>query len=443
MSDYVLFSPLGLSDPSRGNFDGAFLHILRHLKPVKAYLFMTSEICHYDELDNRYEIMGQRVCRHEGFNCEFIKIKYPDLTDPHLFGNFYFLFEKIIRGIRNENPGLKILVNLSSSTPQMKEALHLICATSPYKLYPVQVVSPAGKGNKSEPVGEDYDIEQEWANLIDNEKDLNPENRTNIIDLDNVNLLFSREIIKGCLLTYDYSSAFTVANNIRELIGDDAVNLIEAAFHRISLNLPKAQKLAESAGYDMFPIKNEPAKTIFEYILSLRIKVLRKEYADFIRAISPVLTDLFAQYINNKTDLSLKNDLCYLNNKGFYIMSKDKLVSMGLYEAFIKEFEASIFEDRPLCAANICPLIIIKSNDDMVKNYALNLRKVEASVRNIVAHQIVNIDDEGIKEITSFNSQQILDFLTFIFARTYSNLYKNDMLKSYDELNNEIINRMQ
>ena len=82
MSDYVLFSPLGLSDPTRGNFDGAFLHILRHLKPVKAYLFMTSEICHYDELDNRYEVMGQRVCKHEGFNCEIIKIKILILRIP-------------------------------------------------------------------------------------------------------------------------------------------------------------------------------------------------------------------------------------------------------------------------------------------------------------------------------------------------------------------------
>lgn len=443
MSDYVLFSPLGLSDPTRGNFDGAFLHILRHLKPKKAYLFMTSEICHYDELDNRYEIMGHRVCTHEGFDCGFIKIKDPDLTDPHLFGNFYFLFENIIRKIKDENPGLKILINLSSSTPQMKEALHLICATSPYKLYPVQVVSPAGKANKSDPVGKDYDIEQEWANLIDNEKDLNPENRTNLIKMDNVNLLFSREIIKGSLLAYDYNSALTVANNIKELIGDDANNLIEAAFHRMSLNLPQAEKLADKAGYDMFPIKNEPAKTIFEYILSLRLKVLRREYADFIRAISPVLTDLFEQYVNNKTDISLKNDLCYKNSKGVFIMSKEKLLSKGLYKNFIKEFEAGIFEDRPLSAVNIIPLIIIKSDDDMVKNYALNLRKVEASVRNIVAHQIVNLDDKGIKEITSFSSQQILNFLTFIFSRTYNNFYKNNMLESYDELNKEIINRMQ
>lgn len=124
-------------------------------------------------------------------------------------------------------------------------------------------------------------------------------------------------------------------------------------------------------------------------------------------------------------------------------MSKEKLMSKGLYEKFINEFEAGTFEDRPLSAVNIIPLIMIKSEDDMVKKYALNLRKVEASVRNIVAHQIVNLDDEGIKEITSFTSQQILNFLTFIFSRTYNNFYKNHMLESYDDLNKEIISRMQ
>lgn len=51
----VLFSPIGRSDPIRGNFDGPFLHIIRNYKPKKAYIFLTKEMWEYDMYDNRYE----------------------------------------------------------------------------------------------------------------------------------------------------------------------------------------------------------------------------------------------------------------------------------------------------------------------------------------------------------------------------------------------------
>ena len=48
MYDYrqerVLLSPLGKTDPVRESFDGPMLHIVRHLRPSKVYLFMTKEI---------------------------------------------------------------------------------------------------------------------------------------------------------------------------------------------------------------------------------------------------------------------------------------------------------------------------------------------------------------------------------------------------------------
>ena len=55
MSNYVLFSPLGMTDPTRGFHDGAFIHICRVYKPKKVYLYMSKEIYQYDKRDNRYE----------------------------------------------------------------------------------------------------------------------------------------------------------------------------------------------------------------------------------------------------------------------------------------------------------------------------------------------------------------------------------------------------
>lgn len=40
----VLFSPIGRSDPIRGNFDGPFLHIIRNYKPKK-HIFSLPRKC--------------------------------------------------------------------------------------------------------------------------------------------------------------------------------------------------------------------------------------------------------------------------------------------------------------------------------------------------------------------------------------------------------------
>ena len=40
----ILFSPLGDTDPVRGCYDGAMLHILRHYKAVRVVLFYTQDM---------------------------------------------------------------------------------------------------------------------------------------------------------------------------------------------------------------------------------------------------------------------------------------------------------------------------------------------------------------------------------------------------------------
>ncbi|WP_196611202.1 hypothetical protein [Pectinatus brassicae] len=39
MEECVLFSPVGSTDPIRGDFDGPMLHIVRYYKPKKVYFF--------------------------------------------------------------------------------------------------------------------------------------------------------------------------------------------------------------------------------------------------------------------------------------------------------------------------------------------------------------------------------------------------------------------
>ena len=54
MKNYVLFSPVGGTDPITHSRDGALLHICRKYKPIKIVLYMSDEILKNHRSDNRY-----------------------------------------------------------------------------------------------------------------------------------------------------------------------------------------------------------------------------------------------------------------------------------------------------------------------------------------------------------------------------------------------------
>ena len=58
----VLFSTLGMTDPIKNDYDGPLLHIMRHYRPQRVYLFMTKRICELADKDDRYRVQVVRLC---------------------------------------------------------------------------------------------------------------------------------------------------------------------------------------------------------------------------------------------------------------------------------------------------------------------------------------------------------------------------------------------
>jgi hypothetical protein len=160
----------------------------------------------------------------------------------------------------------------------------------------VQVSTPVKGANTDKPVGEEYDLELEWELNEDNHSETF-ENRCAISKSENLVAQISHEVISKHVMVYDYKAAITVAQSIKDFIDPRMNSLIYAGYHRKILDIGKAEMLARSAGYDLLPIKSkyysEKAMVCFEFILLLEIKQKMGELADFTRAISPVLTDLF------------------------------------------------------------------------------------------------------------------------------------------------------
>ena len=61
----ILFSPIGGTDPISNFRDGAMLHICRIYKPDIVYLYLSKEMCEFQEKDDRYryclEQLGKKL----------------------------------------------------------------------------------------------------------------------------------------------------------------------------------------------------------------------------------------------------------------------------------------------------------------------------------------------------------------------------------------------
>jgi len=446
MEKYVLFSPIGTSDPIRGNYDGPFLHILRHYRPAKAYFLLTQEMCRYHDKDNRYEILGKRICP----ECKFIPIKCPDFDEPHN----YLVSQKIINDVLNkvleENPDDQIIINITSSTSQITSAIYIYAAMSRRRLTLIQVRTPEGASNKSKPVREDFDIEYEWKNNLNNTTDDDPslENRCQVITPDNVRYHVASEIIKSHIGNYDYYAALSVTKSYSDLFSKELISLLEAAKHRIALEFGDAEKCARNSGYTIATIRTVGYREIFEYLLYLQCKMKRGDLSEFTRGISPILTDLFTLYLKQIHKFDVVSSLCDWDSKRkYHWIRREKIEKYSdsqlliIYDRYYKQ----PFTDKPLAFSNILPAVDYCCGKDMAAfgsdlGRAEELRGFEEKVRNMAAHQITAITDDILQEDYGITADRIFNHLKEIFNKIYisSTRDRNIPWDSYDQMNEHI-----
>lgn len=144
--DDILFTCAGTSDPVRGNRDGGILHIMRYYHPKRVYLFLSQQIADLEAQDHRFEKTFQHmqeVCAEQGtvyqpslfmHNSQLCDASKIDLVEKPLLEYF--------TSVAAENPNCRILLNLSSGTPQMKTLMQFLAVDSPYHVLGVQVDGP-------------------------------------------------------------------------------------------------------------------------------------------------------------------------------------------------------------------------------------------------------------------------------------------------------------
>lgn len=431
MGKKVLYSPLGITDPIANFRDGSMLHICRIFKPDVVYLMMSKEICEFHHSDNRYFYCIEKLSETIGHKIIPISIEYDNLVNVNMFEPVYECISKDIEKIRSTlNDDDILYVNVSSGTPAMKYCLQIISAISDYHLIPVIVSTPAKSSNEHGEDKKNYDYKGYWENNDDNEPqkfEVRAKETTSSVFY----ALLNKIAIKNFISNYNYSAALELINMLNTNTYQELVPLLKAAQARLQRNINQSYNILINAGFNYPFVRTDERFGVFEYALEVGIKLKHHEYNDFVRSITPLMTDLYERTLNCKFGIKLNDYVRHDKddkNKIYWDLNKLEGTDIkSILEEELINFNAGI-------VYNIHLVKIIKNKMEPGKfaDYINKLSNVEEKLRNRAAHTMIAFDREKIKSITKLYPDEIFNnILGLMSCVNIPTTHKN----SYDEMN--------
>ena len=388
----ILFSPLGDTDPVRGCYDGAILHILRHYRPIRIVLFYTHDMAEKEHSDHRYT----RAIRRTAPDCVIEEI-VTDIREAHLYESFSRLLPQAIQKLREENPDKEILINLSSGTPQMKTVLAMLAADTE-NCVGIQVSAPARTSNRANEATQDAeDIDALLENNFDEEE--RAENRCEEPPLGVFRYYAERSRILSLIETYEYAAALKIARR-SPLVPQAAVTLLTHTAKRSALCTEEAKAvLREYEGKKLFPLSGR-AETLVEYFLIMQMDQETGRLSNLMLRMIPFLYEFLRDYVEQNV-LSLRE--LSERRSGAPCLVREKLAERApnLLTYLDREFSRG-YTEQPLSFYILYHVCVYAEEQGLAKNRELHtalmaelvkIRRVR-ELRNSVAHEVMNVTEE-------------------------------------------------
>lgn len=407
----ILFSPVSDRDPCSTTKshpavyrDGALLHIVRHYKPFKIYLFLTRRFRDFETKDQRFT----KMLMHLDSNIQVEMIECPDtIRNVAEFDQFDTPFHDYLEKIHQEYSDAQLLVNVSSGTPQMQAALYLLAATLSFPVKPVQVMSPEKDSNA--PDWYKFDLEKDILaedGMECQDKDGNPvfytENRCREVQCTNAIRTVLTKNIQQLVGSYDYTAALGLYKSARELFDSSLSELLQTAIDHIGLNYQRTQTLDNNQEfYEPALLSADPeSKKCYDYLLYMGTLVKRGAFNDFSRAISPALMTVMRLRLKSAGfDIGR---FCYTDRFGVVKLSNRNISRKEpTFLDYLNRLFNGAFRDGPLSANHMLlymkylKLSITDSPDFHVSDFQ-KLRSFEEAIRNFSAHTMEGITDQEI-----------------------------------------------
>ncbi len=434
----ILFSPIGGTDPITNLHDGSMLHICRVYRPDKIYMYLSAEMCVFQEQDDRYRRaikLLQQDFEKAGieWNCEIAVIEDSDLHDVQIFDAFIDKYEKYIDEIiRNEKPE-ELLLNVSSGTPAMKSSLQLLSIMK-REVTAIQVSTPTKKLNRIHENKDNYDIELQWE--YDEDREENFENRCVISNANDIMDRMHKENIIRFIHEYDYEAAKMISLQLKNVPSKEYFDCLELAVAREKLNFNYVNQNRKKMTVDVtqwFPIVDSNSIREFEYLILMECKLKKKRYTDFVRDITPLFTSLLQRAVEKVSQKSLNQIFDYDVKKNAWKLNIQKLNQIGFNvpgdwrnNSFVYNYQLiSIIKE-------------ISSADEELTQLIGQIREVEESVRNMAAHQMMGVDKTWIEKKAKCNIDMFMNRL-FKLANIVGIKISPQQRDAYEIMNRDLV----
>lgn len=429
----ILFSPLGDTDPVRGCYDGAMLHIVRHYQPERIVLFYTHDMAEKERHDHRYTRAVQRLAP----ECQIEEV-FTEIRDAHLYESFSRILPQEVLRIRETYPGSTLLLNLSSGTPQMKTVLAMLASDMEHCIG-VQVAAPARHSNRANEATQDAeDIDALLENNFDNEE--GAENRCEEPPLSAFHYYAERSRILSLIDSYEYVAAGKIARR-SALVPPEASLLLSHAERRSMLLTEEAKAvLREYGGKKLFPFAGKTEELV-EYFLMMQIDQETGRLSNLMLRMIPFLFGFLMEYVVQNVKIPIHMLCERRKNKQWLVRGKlekqerellihlDRVFTDGyrdtalsfyiLYHLCSYAGETGRTGDSVLHAGMMAELEQIKELRDL---------------RNEAAHEIVNVTEDRFRQKVGMGSQEAVSCFCRMLALVYGDKVRA-MRSTYRDLN--------
>lgn len=281
---YVLFSPIGNSDPWRGQRDGAMLHIVRHYKPKKVVLYFTKSIFEGDKPTNGHKLFDWEYIIQQVSPSTFVELIIDDVENPSDYDVYKEVFHEAITKLHTDYKKETVLLNVTSGTPQMSATLCLEYITYSESKLAVQVVNPEKKSNAEK----EYDpplLVSESLKIV-NELEQNEKPRYSEIKILSFREAMWKTMTQELLSCYDYVGAREIFKQLKK---DMAVKLLSEKIEEIN-----NQRIFSDIDkrYDSYNLK----KILCQFLI-LQMRFDQKHYSDVLIRIKSITEFLCQEYL--------------------------------------------------------------------------------------------------------------------------------------------------
>lgn len=228
----------------------------------------------------------------------------------------------------------------------------------------------------------------------------------------------SVQAIGSFLLNHRYFPAFEewIINEKIE-VTDRLLDLLHLRESYLKGDLDRVKKRAADLGFSFLVAPSLLEQRVYRCVQAMELKLRSGAYDDYLRQLTPLLVDIFRLLVQEHILADLDRYLIEVfketvEGRSIYRgirWNQDQIESHpNLVQATFNKYYGEYFNyDHYLSSSHLMKIIEANSQDRHIVDLAKAMRQIEKYTRNIVAHELIHVDDAWLLHRIGKNSSEI------------------------------------